>query len=96
MIVSGLSEVIAWFVAWPGLDPKAFFQARTVDRPGTFEWMFAVAKTGLGGWMLIGMAPALRAESDLLAGWSALIGIGSHHPGATLSGFGLLILGIAF
>lgn len=81
----GLLEVAAWFVGWPGLDAKAFFSARTVDRPGTLEWMFAVAKIGFGGWMLVWMATALRPTSDLLAGWAALIGIvfllhfGSFH-----------------
>jgi len=68
-------EILAWFFAWPGLDGKAFFRRRTVKRSSGFEWFFATAKTGFGGWMLVGVAPAMKATSDLTSGWAALIGI---------------------
>lgn len=70
-----LNDVVAWFGAWPGLDARAFFRTQVVDRPRTREWLFAVAKTCFGGWMLLWVAVVMLATGELVAGWAALIGI---------------------
>ena len=83
-----VSLVVAWFVAWPGLDARAFFRTQNVGRPRIREWLFAIAKTCFGGWMLLGVAVAMLPTDQLAAGWAALIGIvfllhfGSFHLAA--------------
>lgn len=71
----GWSDLIAWFVAWPGLDARAFFRRRDVATPTKLAWLLAVAKVGFGAWMLFVVAPAIRFDSDLASGWATLLGI---------------------
>lgn len=70
-----LLSTIAWFVAWPGLDPKAFFEkSDAVVRTRRNESVLAICKTLSGVALLIGVAPLLLDVNELLAGWIALLG----------------------
>lgn len=68
-------DMLAWFVAWPGLDARAFFRRSVVNRPTLLEGLFAVSKVAFGGGMLFLVAPAFRVDSELISGWAALVGI---------------------
>lgn len=70
-----LFDWLAWFLAWPGLDAATFFRREVVETPALQEWLFAAAKIGFGGWMLLRVAPQLQADAELASGWAALIGI---------------------
>lgn len=64
----------AYLLAWPGMDAKAFLDAkRNVPKPQAREWFVAIFKTLLGGllvWRVVRLAPG-----PLLAGWVGLIGV---------------------
>jgi alginate O-acetyltransferase complex protein AlgI len=69
---------LAYLLAWPGMDADAFLQpapATTVERPRRGEWCFAIAKTALGFFLLIGGARWLAAVSPVLGAWAGVAGI---------------------
>lgn len=71
-----LPRTLGWFLGWPGLDGRAFFdQATAVARPGRSEWLGAVAKLLLGIALIWAAAPLALARSPVLAAWLAMVGI---------------------
>lgn len=65
---------VAWFLAWPGLNPRQFFHETAVDPPSARAWRFAALKTILGACLLFLVAPLALPAGELLAGWIALVG----------------------
>lgn len=71
-----LTRTLGWFLAWPGLDGRAFFdQATAVARPDRSEWLAAVAKLLLGVALIWAAAPLALARSSVLAVWLAMAGV---------------------
>ena len=79
------ADLLAWFVAWPGLNAPRFFTTTDCTAAAPREWVFAFAKTIFGGCLLFFVAPAVLSTHKLTAGWIALAGIvfifhfGSFH-----------------
>ncbi|MDB6019957.1 MAG: rane protein [Pedosphaera sp.] len=66
----------AYFLAWPGLDAKAFLCDRApVQKPVPFAWITALLITGLGAALLWGTVRMLPASSVILTGWCGLLGL---------------------
>ena len=80
-----VSDQIAWFFAWPGLNASRFFTRTDCTTATPREWVFAFAKTIFGGSLFFFAAPAILANHQLTAGWVALVGVvfmlhfGSFH-----------------
>ena len=79
---------VAYLVAWPGLDAKAFLDPRPLPRerrPTPGEWAFAGAKLAFGAALLWGVVPLVPADGPLLRGWVGMAGLifllhfGSFH-----------------
>jgi alginate O-acetyltransferase complex protein AlgI len=69
---------VAYLLAWPGLDAKAFLDPRPLPpdrRPGPGEWAFAAAKSALGVALMRGAVPLLPASRPLLRGWVGMAGL---------------------
>ena len=68
---------MVWYFGWPGLDAAAFFaRGRKVTPPGRSEWLWAVAKIGLGAVMLWVVTPWVPSSQLLVKEWCGLIGLG--------------------
>jgi hypothetical protein len=65
----------AYFVAWPGLDARAFLGSSHAKAPRAGEWLFAVAKLGLGAGLLWIVGPRVPGELAMLRGWLGMAGI---------------------
>lgn len=79
---------LAYFLAWPGLDARAFLDPRplTADqRPEPDEWVLASAKLAAGIVIVWGFVPQLPGDVSLLHGWVGMVGLvfvlhfGSFH-----------------
>jgi predicted DCC family thiol-disulfide oxidoreductase YuxK len=71
-----LGRIIAYLLAWPGMDANDFLDARKVAaRPRTAEWVFAIAKTFFGVIVLWAVTRTLLPFNWLLAGWSGMLGV---------------------
>ena len=79
---------VAYLVAWPGLDAKAFLDPRPLPRerrPTPGEWAFAGAKLAFGVALVWGIVPLVPADGPLLRGWVGMAGLifllhfGSFH-----------------
>jgi hypothetical protein len=79
---------VAYLLAWPGLDAKAFLDPHPPPpdrRPGPGEWAFAAAKLTLGGGLVWCAVPLVPAHHPLLRGWIGMAGLvfllhfGSFH-----------------
>ena len=68
-------DTIAWFLAWPGLDTRSFFQVKDCDRPPMGAWLFTGTKVAFGAWLLFVAAPTMLPVHRLLSGWTALAGL---------------------
>jgi hypothetical protein len=68
---------VYWFVAWPGLNATHFFSRRPAHaRPaGLCEWALAFCKLFLGATLYAVVAPSVKGDHQLLAGWIAMTGI---------------------
>lgn len=67
-----------YLLAWPGMDPKAFFNARPIpasQRPVRGEWVFAAVKFLIGGVITWGLVPFLPEETQLVRGWVGMFGL---------------------
>jgi alginate O-acetyltransferase complex protein AlgI len=79
----------AYWVAWPGMDARAFLGAAVApEQPRGAEWVHAAVKTLLGValvWAASGPLGRLLSEHPLLRGWVGMIGLvlalhfGSFH-----------------
>ncbi len=66
----------AYTCAWPGLDAGTFWDARkTAPSPGAGEWMFAIAKTGIGLILLFAVARYVPAARPITRGWIGMMGL---------------------
>jgi len=69
------SLVLGYLLAWPGMDAKAFANARDgVASPAATEWIAAVLKTGFGALLLWRVPREVLAKDAVLAGWVGMIG----------------------
>ncbi len=68
-------DMAAWFIAWPGLDARAFFESRGKKSPVAVNWLLTVGTTALGAILFFLVAPRFLVVSELAAGWIALIGV---------------------
>jgi alginate O-acetyltransferase complex protein AlgI len=67
---------LIWFLLWPGLDSRAFFNRETaIPRPALAEWSAAVTKLALGIGLTWWIAPRLSPINLIAAGWVAMTGI---------------------
>lgn len=69
---------VAYLVAWPGLDAKAFLDGHPLPherRTGVGEWLFALAKVAFGAGLVRGVVPALAEDLSLLRGWVGMTGL---------------------
>ncbi|MEO2013026.1 MAG: MBOAT family protein [Fuerstiella sp.] len=69
------SDMLAWFIGWPGLSAGRFFRKQNVTKPSLEEWCWAIGKTAFGMVVLLLVAPRLRGIGDLVSGWTALLGV---------------------
>ncbi|MEM7810845.1 MAG: MBOAT family protein [Planctomycetota bacterium] len=82
---AALSRSAAYFVAWPGLDTRAFLRddGPRPARPTLAEWVGAAVTTAAGGVLVF--AVSRRVTDDYLAGWVGMVGLimllhfGSFH-----------------
>jgi len=67
---------LIWFLLWPGLDGRAFFnRSQIIPCPAFREWLAAAAKLAIGVGLVWLVAPVVLRHYELLAGWVAMIGI---------------------
>jgi hypothetical protein len=65
---------LAYLFLWPGMDPRPFLDPRRPAlSPHGSDWLFAMAKTGLGAALLWGLAR--RLSVPLAAGWAGMFGL---------------------
>ncbi|MCH8046138.1 MAG: hypothetical protein IID44_20695 [Planctomycetes bacterium] len=73
--VSSIRRSLAYLLLWPGMDAKSFFAtSRSIDRPGLWEWLLAVANTVFGVF-LIAITVHFDDEHSLAAAWVGMAGI---------------------
>lgn len=86
---SGFGHSLGYLFLWPGMDAKPFMDcADPPERPVIGEWLAAVFKFFLGGFILWGVAPMIGEFRPVLAAWMGMLGIililhfGSFHLAA--------------
>jgi alginate O-acetyltransferase complex protein AlgI len=78
------ARLAVWFLAWPGLDARAFFDPHaSPPKPRLADWLRPLATLAGGAALLMVFVPPLVARHPLLAGWIAMIGlVATLHFGA--------------
>ena len=69
---------VAYLVAWPGLDAKAFLDSRPLpreSRAGAGEWAFAFTKVAFGAALVWGVTPLVPAEYLYPRAWVGMTGV---------------------
>jgi hypothetical protein len=69
---------VAYLVAWPGLDARAFLDTRPLSREqraGAGEWLFAFVKVCFGAALAWGITPLVPAEYPLPRAWIGMTGV---------------------
>jgi membrane bound O-acyltransferase family protein len=75
-LVRSRTRAVAWFLLWPGMDARAYFdEERRPGRPGIGEWALAAAKTLVGAWLVWGLARRAPDDQPILQGWIGLLGM---------------------
>ena len=70
-----LSQGAGYLFLWTGMDADAFFSAEAKPaKPRWTEWVWAVAQTVFGFWLLLALAPRFVESHPLVAGWVAMTG----------------------
>jgi len=67
---------LAWFLLWPGLDARAFFERAHANKGKLREWFAAILKLAIGATLLWVIAPRCFTDNPLACGWVGLIGLG--------------------
>jgi predicted DCC family thiol-disulfide oxidoreductase YuxK len=71
-----LGRIIAYLLAWPGMDANDFLDKRKVAaKPRMAEWAFAIAKLGFGAVVLWAITRTVLPVNWLLAGWIGMLGV---------------------
>lgn len=72
----GLVERLAWFFAWPGMNPWQFFAVdAAVAKPTGGAWLVATAETIFGFVLFAIAAAAFATWNSLAGGWVAMVGL---------------------
>jgi len=67
---------VAYFVAWPGMDARAFLEsARRPAEISLFAWAFAIGKTLFGAALLWVVVPRVYPANPMAAGWVGMVGV---------------------
>lgn len=66
---------VAYLMAWPGMDARAFFCAAPPDSPAPREWIAATAKCALGVTLIHAGIIENDSLSRMLVGWMEMIGL---------------------
>jgi len=69
---------VAYLLAWPGLDAKAFLGAGPLapgDKPTSREWAFAALQILIGAVLFWVGGRLIPHQHDLLRGWDGMIGL---------------------
>jgi alginate O-acetyltransferase complex protein AlgI len=75
-LVGSRLRAVAWFVLWPGMDARAYFdESRVPPAPPASAFAIAAAKALLGAGLLWGAARLVPERDPLLAGWVGLFGM---------------------
>jgi len=70
-----IGRTLAWFLLWPGLDARAFFDRTPAQKGNVREWFFACLKLALGVGLLWGVVPGWFRAPSLACGWTGMVGI---------------------
>lgn len=65
---------VAYLLAWPGMDARAFLYGKPPARPTANEWLFAIFKSALG-LALVLAAVLLAWASPFLQTWTGMVGM---------------------
>ncbi len=66
----------AYLFLWPGMDAPAFLDNRKpVMKPSPTTWLVAWMETGLGAFLLWGIAGRIPGSQPLLRGWTGMLGV---------------------
>lgn len=68
-------DLLAWFFAWPGLNPRHFFRRSTGTTLVPVALVVAIVEVLAGAAILLFLAPKWRDSNPMLSGWCALSGI---------------------
>jgi hypothetical protein len=69
-------RIAGYLFLWPGLNSDSFLSDRhRTTKLSLNEWVWALAKTAAGIFLLAGVAPPMIQSYPLLAGWLGMIGI---------------------
>ena len=68
-------RAIGYFVAWPGMNARAFFGGPTEARPPVREFAMAAAKTLLGLALVAWAIRHAHDEAELPVAWVAVVGV---------------------
>jgi hypothetical protein len=67
---------LAYLLAWPGMDARAFLGSSNVPRPPTIaEWSCATINTAVGIVLLFGIARHLPIDRPILIAWTGMIAV---------------------
>src|ERR1700722_5033129 len=72
---ASLGRHLGYFLAWPGLDAKAFLRGARPHPPTAAEWLDAAAKLVAGIVILWGVLRFVPEEDELVCGWVGMIGV---------------------
>lgn len=80
---------VAYLLAWPGMDAAAFLDPSVhVKKPTWRAWLWALSKTGTGGFLIWIAVRYVPAQEVLVRGWVGMLGLilllhfGSFEAGA--------------
>ena len=67
---------LGYFVAWPGMDARAFLdRSSKITRPHSKIWYLAALKTLWGAVLLWGIVRLIPSDQPLLVGWVGIAGL---------------------
>jgi len=70
-----VGQATGYLLLWTGMDAEAFFGKRANMAPRWSEWVWAVAQTAIGFWILLGLAPLVVRSHPLVTGWLTMAGV---------------------
>jgi hypothetical protein len=67
------ASTVAYLLAWPGMDARAFFSRGNVRKPKPMDWFFAFCKVALGIVLMWGCVRQIPASHPFFRGWLGII-----------------------